>query len=40
MTAEARVLQCGSRIATVLVHVRDASETLKAVALVSYAISG
>jgi acyl-CoA thioesterase len=40
MTAEARVLQCGSRIATVLVHVRDASETLTAVALVSYAISG
>ncbi|WP_448382959.1 PaaI family thioesterase [Desulfosoma sp.] len=40
ITAEARVLKCGSRIATVLVHIRDASGTLTAVALVSYAVSG
>ncbi len=39
LTAEARVLKCGSRVGTAFVQVRDAQGTLTAAALISYAIA-
>lgn len=39
LTAEARVLKCGSRVGTAFVQIRDAQGTLTAAALISYAIA-